>query len=140
MTQLDPVTGYDKKYKFKEDQYLDEVRQYINGTYGAHYANEGVQTFELIQSAGNGTGFTMGNIQKYASRYGKKNGYNRKDLLKIIHYALLQLYVQDKEALGLPLSNQSLMGGTTILKDVKITPYYISSDDAKIQFKAKDTE
>ena len=32
---------------------------------------------------------------KYAQRYGKKDGYNRKDLLKVLHYALIELYVHD---------------------------------------------
>jgi hypothetical protein len=40
-------------------------------------------------------GFTIGNIMKYAQRYGKKNGYNRKDILKIIHYAIMLLHVHD---------------------------------------------
>jgi len=33
----------------------------------------------------------MGNIMKYAMRYGKKNGKDYKDLLKIIHYAIILL-------------------------------------------------
>jgi len=82
--------------KFNEDQYLDEIRDYLAGTYKAHYATGEVQAFELIDSAGLAEGFTMGSVIKYASRYGKKNGHNRKDLLKIIHYALLQLWVHDR--------------------------------------------
>ena len=34
---------------------------------------------------------------KYAQRYGNKDGYNRKDLLKVLHYGLIALYVHDKE-------------------------------------------
>jgi hypothetical protein len=82
--------------KFNEDQYLNEIRDYLAGTYKAHYATGEVQAFELIDSAGLAEGFTMGSVIKYASRYGKKNGHNRKDLLKIIHYALLQLWVHDR--------------------------------------------
>ena len=33
----------------------------------------------------------MGNILKYAQRYGKKQGRNRDDLMKVIHYAIIQL-------------------------------------------------
>ena len=51
----------------------------------------------MIIDAGHGTGFCMGNIMKYAKRYGKKGGYNRKDLMKIIHYAIIEMYVQDSE-------------------------------------------
>jgi hypothetical protein len=32
---------------------------------------------------------------KYAQRYGKKDGYNRKDLMKIIHYAIIAMYNHD---------------------------------------------
>ena len=51
----------------------------------------------MIIDAGHGTGFCVGNIMKYAKRYGKKDGYNRKDLMKIIHYAMIQLYVHELE-------------------------------------------
>ena len=40
---------------------------------------------------GHGTGFCMGNILKYAQRYGKKEGRNKNDLMKVIHYAIIQL-------------------------------------------------
>jgi hypothetical protein len=44
-----------------------------------------------------GHGHTLGNVIKYAQRYGKKEGKNRKDLLKILHYAVMALHVHDKE-------------------------------------------
>ena len=34
---------------------------------------------------------------KYAQRYGKKNGKDRKDLLKVIHYGIMALYVDKLE-------------------------------------------
>lgn len=95
-----PVKGLPTGLKFNEDKYLEEVRDYLASTYEQHYASGKVQTFELIESSGQADGFTMGSVMKYASRYGKKNGYNRKDLLKIIHYAMLQLYVHDKNNRG----------------------------------------
>ena len=82
-------------YKFNEPDLLDEIRQYIESTYDQHYARNKLQTFEAIVDCGHGEGFTIGNILKYASRYGAKDGYNRKDLLKVIHYAILALYVHD---------------------------------------------
>ena len=30
---------------------------------------------------------------KYAQRYGKKEGKNRKDLLKVVHYAIMALHI-----------------------------------------------
>ena len=46
---------------------------------------------EIIIDQGHGTGFCMGNIMKYAQRYGKKEGHNKADLMKVIHYAMIQL-------------------------------------------------
>ena len=46
---------------------------------------------------GHGEGFCLGNILKYAQRYGKKEGYNRKDLMKVLHYTIMALYVHDEE-------------------------------------------
>ena len=83
------------KHKFNEPDLLDEIRQYIESTYDQHYARNKLQTFEAIVDCGHGEGFTIGNILKYASRYGAKDGYNRKDLLKVVHYAILALYVHD---------------------------------------------
>ena len=40
-------------------------------------------------------GFALGNVLKYAQRYGKKDGANRKDLMKILHYALIALHQHD---------------------------------------------
>ena len=34
---------------------------------------------------------------KYAMRFGKKNGKDNKDLKKIIHYAIIALYLNNKE-------------------------------------------
>ena len=42
-------------------------------------------------------GFCLGNVLKYAQRYGKKNGLNKDDLMKIAHYAIMALYVHDLE-------------------------------------------
>lgn len=83
--------------KFNEDIYLKELSSYIYSTYGQHYAeDQDVQSIEMIISSGHGEGFVMGNIQKLSARYGKKDGYNRADLLKILHYGVLALHIHDK--------------------------------------------
>ena len=82
-------------YKFNEDKLLNELKDYINSTYVGHYSRNKFQATEFIIDSGLGEGFTLGNVLKYAQRYGKKNGYNRDDLMKILHYALIALYVHD---------------------------------------------
>jgi len=84
-------------YKFNEDMNIDELQEYVDNTYSQHYSTNKYQAGEFIIDAGHGMGFAIGNIMKYAQRYGKKDGSNRKDIMKILHYALIALYVHDKE-------------------------------------------
>ena len=81
------------EYRYSEDQILDELQSYIDSTYGQHYAQTGIQATEFIIDAGHGEGFCIGNVLKYAQRYGKKDGRNRKDLLKVIHYTIMLLHI-----------------------------------------------
>jgi hypothetical protein len=83
------------EYKYNEGKILQQVQDYINGTYGEHYSTNNYQATEFIIDGGHGEGFCIGNIMKYAQRYGKKNGYNRADLMKIIHYAIIAMYNHD---------------------------------------------
>ena len=85
------------KYKYLEDEILEKVKDHIDGTYKQHYAQGKYQATDMILDTGHGEGFCMGNILKYAMRYGKKNGKNRDDLYKIIHYAIIAICVEIKE-------------------------------------------
>ena len=82
-------------YKYDEPRILQELTEYIDGTYGEHYSRDKFQATEFIIDGGHGEGFCIGNILKYAQRYGKKDGYNRKDLMKVLHYAIIALYNHD---------------------------------------------
>jgi|TARA_B100002019_G_scaffold81121_1_gene70045 hypothetical protein len=84
-------------FKYDEERILKEVRDYITGTYGAHYSSDNIQTLDLIESVGDAEAFCRSNILKYASRYDKK-GTARRDIIKIIHYAMLLLHFSDKSA------------------------------------------
>ena len=84
-----------KKFTFNEEQTLNYVRNHILQTYDKHYSMEKIQSTEFIFDAGHGEGFCIGNIIKYAQRYGKKDGKNQQDLLKIIHYAIKLLGSKD---------------------------------------------
>jgi len=80
------------EYKFSENQIMHDIKNYIDKTYDSHYAQtKNYQATEIIIDQGHGTGFCMGNILKYAQRYGKKEGRNKADLMKVIHYAIIQL-------------------------------------------------
>ena len=82
-------------YKYSEDKILSELKTYIDATYGEHYSKNKFQATEFIMDGGHGEGFCIGNILKYSQRYGKKDGKNRKDLLKVTHYGIMALHNHD---------------------------------------------
>jgi len=84
-------------YKYNEGELLKEFKEYIDATYGEHYSMNKFQATEFIIDSGHGVGFTVGNVIKYAQRYGKKAERNRQDILKVLHYSMMLLYVHDIE-------------------------------------------
>lgn len=87
-------------YKFKEDELIEEFKRYVDSTYSQHYSKNGSQTMDTIINAGHGTGFCMGNVRKYGDRYGEKGETPdewRKDLVKVMHYCLFQLFIHDQQ-------------------------------------------
>lgn len=94
-----PINNDSIVYKFNEDILIKQFKAYIDSTYGQHYARDKFQATEFIIDGGHGTGFCVGNVLKYAQRYGKKGSPAdaRKDLMKVLHYALIQLYIHDLE-------------------------------------------
>ena len=82
-------------YKFNEDLIQTRLKNYIDSTYDQHYAQAKTQTTEIVFENGHGEGFCIGNILKYSQRYGKKDGKNRNDLLKGIHYGIMALHNHD---------------------------------------------
>ena len=84
-----------KQWKYNENEILKELTEYITATYNQHYSSDKIQTLDLIESCGDGEAFCRSNILKYASRYDKK-GTARRDILKIMHYAVLLMYFNDK--------------------------------------------
>ena len=98
---LEKKIEYDTKdkifWKYDEGKILREVEQYLSSTYQGHYVGEQtkVQTLDLIESIGDAEAFCRSNAIKYLSRFGKKNGKNRMDILKVIHYAILLYHFSD---------------------------------------------
>ena len=84
-------------WKYSEGKILREVEAYLSSTYKGHYVGEDskIQTLDLIDSIGDAESFCRSNAIKYLSRFGKKDGKNPKDLLKVIHYAFLLYHFSD---------------------------------------------
>jgi len=80
----------DNPRKYKEDESIKALQDYISTTYGGHYTsdNNSVQTLDLIESVGDAESFCRSNAIKYLSRYDKK-GQAKRDILKALHYSLL---------------------------------------------------
>ena len=87
------------RYKYNEEEILKELADYISRTYNQHYSagDQKIQTLDLIEACGDGEAFCRSNILKYASRYDKK-GTARRDIMKILHYAVLLMHFNDKNA------------------------------------------
>ena len=90
----------DSRNKYHEDEILKDIKEYVSGTYNGHYTGtkheyRNVQTLDLMASRDLASDFCQANILKYGSRYGSKDGKNKKDLMKVIHYAMLLLHFDE---------------------------------------------
>jgi hypothetical protein len=83
--------------KYNEEKIIKEISDYISGTYTEHYSTtkDGFQVQDMLRHLGIDKDFCQANAIKYLARYGKKNGKNRKDLLKAIHYVVLLMSSED---------------------------------------------
>ena len=84
-------------FKYHEKEILKDIEEYVSRTYQGHYTGKSheyrnVQTLDLMAAKELASGFCQANILKYGSRYGNKDGRNTKDLMKVIHYAMLLLH------------------------------------------------
>ena len=85
-----PGIEVDCPRKYKEDDAIKALQDYISTTYNGHYTSKqnNVQTLDLIESVGDAEAFCRSNAIKYLSRYDKK-GQAKRDILKALHYSLL---------------------------------------------------
>ena len=90
VTTPTPGIETDNPRKYKEDESIKALQDYISTTYGGHYTSKenNVQTLDLIESVGDAESFCRSNAIKYLSRYDKK-GQAKRDILKALHYTLL---------------------------------------------------
>lgn len=81
---------FKRVYKRKEDTIVADLMAYIDKTYGAHYAGaNNIQTIDVWDSLGIMSESCQSNVLKYTMRYGKKNGRDEADLMKVLHYTVL---------------------------------------------------
>ena len=90
-------TKRNHQYKYHETEIMDDIEEYVSSTYNGHYTGKehefrNVQTIDLMAARDIASEFCQANVLKYGSRYGNKDGRNKKDLLKVIHYAMLLLH------------------------------------------------
>ena len=84
-------------WKYNEDKIIKDVEDYVTSTYGSHYCGHNheykdIQTIDLMAAKELASAFCQSNIIKYGSRYGDKDGRSKRDLMKVIHYAMLLLH------------------------------------------------
>lgn len=104
-TRISPIVPFEEtpeisndrqsRMRYNEDLFLADALEYIKKTYGQHYANpeaQGFQLFDLWDSQGSLLTTARDTAQKYLTRFGKKDGFNKKDLYKAIHYIVLMNY------------------------------------------------
>ena len=97
ITPEENAVSQDSLWKYNEGKILQEIEAYLKSTYKGHYVcdDQKIQTLDLIESIGDAEAFCRSNAIKYLSRFGKKDGKNRKDILKVIHYAILLYHFAD---------------------------------------------
>ena len=79
--------------KYNEKKSLKEIEDYIESTYGQHYVGKDeFQIQDLLHSIDIAVPFCQASAMKYLARLGKKEGFNRIDLLKAAHYVILLMH------------------------------------------------
>ena len=97
LDRMDYEPQRNHQYKYHEEEILKDIEEYVSRTYQGHYTGtkhefRKVQTIDLMAARDIAPQFCQANILKYGSRYGSKDGRNKTDLLKVIHYAMLLLH------------------------------------------------
>ena len=82
-------------WKYDEADILKDLEKYLKNTYGEHYKsdNQDIECFDAWIALGDSGPTFRNTALKYLWRYGKKNGKNKADLFKALHYIFLLLHV-----------------------------------------------
>ena len=85
-------------YKRNEDKILQGIKQYIDSTYTAHYSSDsGRDVVDDWEDMGIAKEAYLSNMLKYVKRLGKKEGWNPRDVMKVIHYSIFMLNELQRE-------------------------------------------
>ena len=86
------------QYKRNEDKIIAGIKEYVDATYSQHYAGEsGRDVVDDWEDMGIAKEAFQSNMVKYVKRFGKKEGYNPKDIIKVIHYGIFLLNELERE-------------------------------------------
>lgn len=82
-------------WKYSEDKVLEDFYGYLESTYQQHYQTNtaNMECFDAWIALGDSSPTFRNTAMKYLWRYGRKEGNNKKDLFKALHYILLMLHV-----------------------------------------------
>lgn len=82
-------------FKYSETDFLEEVSEHIKSTYSQYYVNvDGGQVFDLATPE-ELLPFAKYSAISYLKRFGLKDGFNKKDLLKTVHYIAMMAHAAD---------------------------------------------
>ena len=97
--------------KYKEDLVIQQLTKYVEQTYKEHYSSEdGIQVLDVWKALGNFDTSCRDAALKYLYRFGKKNGHNKDDLLKAIHFIMYMYshhFLKDKKPTEKKSNNKS---------------------------------
>lgn len=86
-------------YKYNERKIINDFQKYIDSTYSQHYIGKNnVQVLDIWEALGSLDTSCRDAAIKYLMRYGKKEGKNKKDLLKALHYIILMINDLEKNS------------------------------------------
>ena len=85
--------------RYDYDKALTDVKEYIESFRGNNYYASvgGTEVLDLLRSEQMLESFGIGNIVKYVIRLGKKDVQKKEDMMKVFHYMIILLILEDPD-------------------------------------------
>ena len=89
------VVASELPFKYCEEEITADLFEYLLSTYGEHYKDDDtkIECFDAWIALGDSGPTFRNTALKYLWRYGRKDGHNKKDLMKTLHYVIMLLCV-----------------------------------------------